>query len=462
MLALAYLGLIIFILFIEIIRKKENYIDFLTLFHIFFVLWYPLPAFVLDVTSFGNVGLVLTLDHSNYTSNIQTALAIFVGYFCVLFGFYSKSAKQFGENIVIKSYSDNKIIIYAIFLLFFGCIATHIYSSQHGGLLNAISQAMIIRSSSEVNLEGGNLLFFKPLMFFAFFASYLIGSFIVFKKTKKHNYFLLIIFLITVIISVIVAIIASGRQRVINYILVFYIGYILRNKKFNLGLIIPLLYFAVLFILYGKALFFSLTALPDGLFAVVDKFVESLQDKSDSDFDFYTLVANFVYPVHSLDAAFNNQYEMRLFVDFIFAFVDLLPDRLLGTEPPKALGEYNTFFIAKTNEYAIPPGFLAFGIYSMSWPGLIIFCLIFGWLGRYLQTIFNRHLHNISWMPFFYALTAKTWTDFCGSGEPQVFLISNFWYFISSILLVFLLSKISLVQHHNQKNLERQSRVHRS
>jgi hypothetical protein len=460
MLALAYLGLIFFILFLEIIRRKDSSIDFLTLFHIFFVLWYPLPALVLDISSFGNVGLALTFDGSKYTSNIQTALAIFVGYFCVFIGFYSKSAVQFGEKIIIKSYSDKNIIVFAILLLLFGSVSIHIYSSQHGGLLNAVSQAMIIRSSTEANLEGGNLLFFKPLMFFVFFSSYLLGSYIIFKP-KKTNLFLIFIFSITVVVSVLAAIIASGRQRVINYVLVFYLGYILKTKKFNLGLILPLLYFAILFILYGKALFFSLTALPDGLFAVVEKFLESLHDKSDSDFDFYTLIANFVYPIHSLDAAFNNKYEMRLFVDFIYAFLDLLPDRLLGTEPPKSLGEYNTFFIAKTNEYAIPPGFLAFGIYSMSWSGLIIFCFIFGWLGRYLQTIFNRHLHSVYWMPFFYALTAKTWTDFCGSGEPQVFLISNFWYFISSVLLVFLLSKVSLARHHNQKNMEKKSRVPR-
>ncbi|MEC4817422.1 MAG: hypothetical protein SAK29_29740, partial [Scytonema sp. PMC 1069.18] len=242
--------------------------------------------------------------------------------------------------------------------------------------------------------------------------------------------------------------------------LIFYLGYVIRTKKFNLGLIVPLIYFAVLFILYGKAFFFSLTALPDGLSAVVESFIASLNDKSEESFDFYALVANFVYPVHSLDAAFNNQYEIRLFVDFFYAFLDLLPDRLLGTEPPKSIGEYNTYFIVHTNEYAIPPGFLAFGIYSMSWTGLIIFCLAFGWLGRYLQTICNRHLHNICWMPYFYALTAKIWTDFCGSGEPQVFLISNFWYFISSIILVFLFNKVSLVQKQKHKLMERKSRVY--
>jgi hypothetical protein len=162
-------------------------------------------------------------------------------------------------------------------------------------------------------------------------------------------------------------------------------------------------------------------------------------------------MANFTYPIHSLDAAFEHHYDMRLFVDFYYAIIALLPDRLLGTDEIQTIVNINSYYVAETNEYAIPPGFLAFSIYSMSWPGLIIFCLIYGWIGRYLHTILKRHLQAACWMPLFYVLTAKTWGIFVTSGDPQFYINSFFWYFSSSFLLIFIVNKINFVENRNHK-----------
>jgi MFS family permease len=463
MLSLTYLALILFIFLIEFNRKKENKFDFLTLFHLFYLLWYPLPALVLDINQFNNSSEVLALKYDNrfYTSNIQTAVAIFLGYFCVIVGFYSNSAKQSAKNVIINKCSDKRVLFYSIILLLIASISMFVYSSGEGGLLLAISKAMLARVSQEANLASGNkFLFLSILAQYSFYASYLSGSFIFFKQIQTHRWFVYTVFLFSVIISILAAILAGGRQRVINYVLIFYLGYVLRTKKLSLSLLIPFLSFAIIFILYGKAFFFSLGALPDGFDAFVDAFVTSLQTKSsDNEFNFYSFITGFVYPVHSLDAAFNNEYDMRLFIDFILGFVDLIPKQLFGIESPKTIVDYNSYFIAN-NETSIPPGFLAFAIYSMSWTGLITFCFAFGWLGRYLQTILTRYLDTICWVPLFYATTVIFWTSFCGSGDPQFFIKGYFCYLTSSFFLLFIVHKTSLSQSDNHKQVGRKSRVY--
>jgi hypothetical protein len=91
MVALTYLGLLGFMLFIEIIRKKTGNLDFLSLAHFMFSLSYVIPGFLLEA-NFGNSSSDMTLNGLNYTSNIQTIFAVFIGYFLVLIGFYAKSA----------------------------------------------------------------------------------------------------------------------------------------------------------------------------------------------------------------------------------------------------------------------------------------------------------------------------------------------------------------------------------
>lgn len=119
MLDSAYLILLFAIAFIEIVRKKSDKFDFLTLFNIYFSLLYVLPGFLLAFdfkNSVSDIGLGISL----YTNNIQTALAIFGGYFLVVIGFYAKTAQYWGKSIVIQARNNDLIVlVYAIFLLLF-------------------------------------------------------------------------------------------------------------------------------------------------------------------------------------------------------------------------------------------------------------------------------------------------------------------------------------------------------
>lgn len=149
-----YLVLLFFIAWFEIARNKSLKIDFLTLFHIYYALLYPLPGLVLAI-DYQNAVSPLGLRVASYSNNLQTSIAVFIGYFVILFGFYSKSATNFGKNIFITARKNDSIFIrYVMFLLFIGSLSIYIYGLQYGGVLIAIAQNSMIRARA---VEGSTL-----------------------------------------------------------------------------------------------------------------------------------------------------------------------------------------------------------------------------------------------------------------------------------------------------------------
>lgn len=446
MIAITYLVLLFFMLFIEIIRKKQRSFDFLSWFHIIFALAYPFPAFLLEANFGGHVA-EMNYDRAQYVTNIQTMFGIFIGYLCVLIGFHAKSAEKLGKRIIIKPPTDRKLIIFSVVLLLFSCLSIQIYGSQYGGVIVALTQTNLIRAGE---VERGPLVFFKNFILASGFASYFLASLLFISKIKKGRLILLALFAFSVVTSFIAATLTSGRMPMINYFLGFYLASIVYTEKLSLSFTLPFASVMSLFMFYGKPFFFSLTAIPKGFDAVIDTFTTAISSESSSDFSLYTLMSNFVYPVHSLDAAFNTIYQERLFVDWYYGFASFIPRKLINIDLPERISAYNTEYIVGQVSYSIPTGFLAFGVYSMSWLGLIIVCLVFGWVGGFLQTAMLKHINDIYWMPFLFVLTLQVWADYQPSGDPEVFLKAYFWYFISTTVLLFGISKISVGEDPNK------------
>jgi hypothetical protein len=443
MLDSAYLVLLFIIPLIEVFRKKENPIDFLTMFNSAFIMWYVLPGFLIafepeEAVSGSWINII------GYTNKIQTALAIFVGYFFVLLGFYSKSAKKFGKGIVVNARNNLIILGYAIFLLLFSAISIYVYSSAFGGVVNAITQSMAVRSGTE---QSGSLGFFMRFLAAASFSSYLLCAFAFTNNIKKGKLFLIILFSFSIVLAVASFLVRAGRFDVLYYFLGFYQIYILKTKKIPWLFSVILLVFMVLFLFYGKNIFASLAAIPDGIDAVIDAFNKSAEGSADGEgFSLYNFMANFFYTVFSLDTAFGADYELRWFLDLIYGFLSLIPDRLLGTEPPETILAHNTRYITGAFDYAIPTGFLAFGIYSLWWPGLVIVCLTYGWFGGYLQSIMEKHIEDVFWMPYFYTAVAQIWA-IMQTADPETFFQAQFILLVSSTLLILVGTKISILKH---------------
>ncbi len=444
MLSTAYLCLSLMMIGFEVLRKKNHVFDFLTLFNIIYWFLYPVPAFLLT-SNIGNLNSILVTDSTDYIGNIQTPIAIFAGYIFVILGYYSKSSPQVAKNILIKSRSDKVIFGYAIVLLLLSCLSIQIYSLQYGGFIDALSQTALIRSNA---VESGSLVFFKHFIMFSVFSSYILAAFAFDTRNRQQRFLIRVTFGFSVVISIVGCMLSAGRLPLIYYFLNLYFAYVLKTKKFLLGLVIPLLGLMVLFILYGKALFFSLSAIPEGFDAIKMAFSEAIDSQQSDSGGAAELISNFIFAIDSLDTAFSSQYDWRLFIDWYYGFLSFLPEKVVGIAHPYSVTFYNTQYIAGDVDYSIPPGILASGIYSMSWPGLFIACFSYGWIGRYLQTILNNHISTILWMPYLYVATSQVWADFQVSGDPAMYLTINFWFLIPFCLLIFPVNKISFDRHH--------------
>ena len=450
MLAIIYFGLICFILIFELIRPKVNSFDFLTFFNIVFCISYPLPGLLLILGNINNLSSSILLGTTIDLNNAQVPIAIFLTYFIGVIGFYSQSAQRVAGKIVIQNRernNDNVILIYIIILLLISCISIQIYSSQYGGLLSALSNAALIRA--EV-IEAGSLSFFKRFVFLCLFAAYLSAALLFIKKINHKNKRLYIIFLFSIITFLVSFLLIATRAVLLRTIITFYLVYVLCRGKVSLKFMIIFIISSSLFIFYGKEIFGSLTALPDGFDAVIDKFQYFLDTKEKTDFSLNELNSEFAFPFTSIYAALNTAYEIRWLSDWLYGFASFLPDKLLHDlmhiEVPPTVSHYNTYYLVKSNEYEIPSGFISSCFYSLSWPGVIIFSFSYGWLGRWIQSILINHIEQIYWMPFIYVAGGLVWADFLPYADPKILLHTHFWFFISTLILFALAAKVSIVK----------------
>lgn len=458
MLVIIYFGLICFIGVFELIRPKVNSFDFLTFFNIIFCVSYPLPGLLLTITNINNLTSSILLGTIIDLNNAQVPVAIFLTYFIGIIGFYSQSAQRVAQKIVIENRcKDNTIILYTLILLLISCISIQIYSSQHGGLLSALSNAALIRA--EV-MEAGSLSFFKRFIFLSLFAGYLSASLLFIKQINNKRVRLYIIFLCSMITFLLSFLMIATRAVLLRTVITFYLVYVLCRGKTSLKFMTIFIVSSSLFVFYGKEIFGSLTALPDGFDAVVDKFQYFLDTKEKTEFSLTELKSEFTFPFTSIYAALNTVYEMRFLNDWVYGFASFIPDKLLydlmHIEVPPTVSYYNTYYLVKSNEYEIPSGFISSCLYSLSWPGIIIFSFSYGWLGRWIQSVLINHIEQIYWIPFIYVTGGLVWADFLPYADPKILLHTHFWFFISTLILFALATKISILKYHHYEIARKQ------
>lgn len=455
MLSIMYLGLIIFIIIFELIRKKDTKFDFLSLFHLFFILLYPLPGFYITSVT-GDYGIfdpnIIQLKTYEIQYNFEVPLAIFVTYFLVIFGYYSPSALKHGSMIKITAKSNIIFWIITCGISFLGIFSIIVYSAQYGGIVQAIADANFIRSGSVKRQALG---FFIRLVYFNFFAAYLIASWLFIKKNQRKNIVLWLVFTLIMCSSLISAFLVSARATMILALSNFYLVYVLYKKKLALPILIPVLIALVLFIVYGKILFYSLSGFSEGGYIeFISRFKQASSESNEEGSFMISLVKVFSYSFVSLYAASQEYYPIRLLSDWLYGIGSYLPDKLMHTNIPDTVSTNNTQYLVGDTDYEIPAGFIASCIYSWSWVGVIIFSFTYGWLGRYLQTILYRHLDKIFWFPFFYVAIAQAWSDFLASGDPRIFLQANFCVLVSLFFLLVFGVKISVNKNLSSEALQ--------
>lgn len=441
MLAIFYGVFTLLIVLTEFIRQKRFFIDFLTFFNFSFIIYYTLPSFLLSLNFEKAAHNETKLAISDF-QDFETAIAMVVGYTILVIGYYYKLSSSRKINVELK----RRIPIKYDFIFLFGLIALTvfsiiIYSAQYGGVLNAINLSSFVRSGY---VEPTSLSFFKRFFSAAKFVSFLIFAYILFEDSlsnKRKKYFP---FFVSIILTLFGFLFLASRGVYIEYILIFILIFIIRKRKISISKFLPVFVIGIFILLYGDLLFANIGQLITQPSLFTETFFNSINSQGKNLVDsFYSLMANFQFSAVSLNVSLDvirlPEYSFRFFLDIIYGFLSLFPEVLIGIKIPETIAFYNTYYIKGEFISNIPPGIIGFSIYSLGWPGLIIFMFIWGWFGGLLEKIFSYNIKNHYWVAPLYFLFALDWST-ASSGEPRLYFQSKFILLVIFVYFYFIAS----------------------
>jgi hypothetical protein len=426
MILFIFVLLLIFIIISELYRKKRLRFDYLSLYNLYFLLIYIIPAILLAF-DFQNSASKYVLVHINQKIRLETVIAILMSYVLVTVGFYLKSSKELGSCVIIK-YNKNvfKDIQFVIFLLVLSILSIYTYSNSYGGIINTIALASDIRAGIIV---ADKFAFTKHFILASIFSLYIIYCLLYIYNIKVKRKLLYILLGISIIIIIISLFVFSGRGAIINIFVVLLLVNMLVRKK--VGIIKMVSFFLIVYTVshYGDRLFISMAAYPNsGVKGVVSVF-KSLEIGGKD----YTIVQriydffkNFQFAIISLDVSFKNIDTMsfRFFVDWIYIPITLIPTKLFNIKEflPKSISVINTYYIVGIYAKTVPPGYIAYGIYSLSWFGLFFYSFIYGWVLRFVQSIIINNIKESYIMYLLYVVIGMWLTSGFLNGDPQILI----------------------------------------
>jgi len=155
---------------------------------------------------------------------------------------------------------------------------------------------------------------------------------------------------------------------------------------------------------------------------------------------FMSILSNFSHPVMSIGVAhesvFSSNESIRFFSDFVYAIFSLVPSFLLNIQTPETIAYLNTYNHLGVYESIIPPGLVAFGLYSFGPPGIVIYGLFLGASSATLNRFFGGILSHSKNASVFVYVFSYSFGLFVFNSEPRVMLQSIFTYIL--VLLLFI------------------------
>jgi|GEM_PF-6577008 len=459
-LVIALMAIFIFLIVaFELYRPKATRVDFLSAFSALFVLYYPL-IIIFYVTSFDDIvkanPSVAVQQFAKF--DLEVVAAVIVGYVMTVIGFYSRGALRLANKIQIVPRARVTTDAWTAFGFFiFAFLCTVLYTLQFGGPVEALSQASVIRSG---HIQAGPLAFLRKLLPTAQVATLLCFAFLVEKRWQDEDRpdshlirnAVIALLILSFSLLIYIQLLRSSRGAIIIFFLIVYTSLVVRK-----GSLMPILLLIVggaasFFLMIGDDLFLSFRALQDGG-GLQDVWI-ALTGPSEPDMvteETPLLLGYFQQFQHLIPSLFGSLTvvpaqpdELRWFADWIYGVLSLLPESLIPIETPASVTVYNTYVLLGLWESTIPPGLLAFGVYSMWWPGLVIYCLAIGWAGRFIQTVLLPSRVNCFWRYVMYAQFIFVWAMGLVDGDPRLTVRSYFVYVGWLLLAMVILNRVTI------------------
>jgi hypothetical protein len=411
----------------EQIRRRFGQVDFLLPVSLLMLLCFAvspvmLPAYKAD--DLGSWNWVFEREINNWRNAVSILMA------GVLYGVtvwvYTNSAMPslIRHSPRLSNISDHRLITVAVLLLTVGLLAIGVFSGQRGGLIIAITQAAVFKTSEESLGSWAFAIKLSPVTTVAsFIFLHLSGS----RRTWCGRFLFLSLFTISLLVSLLGLFLLGGRVSLMFYLLTFVLGEMTYRRK-RIRLIPAMLVFICIvlpIILFGKS---ALRVFMDEFdwAEVIEEFVEAPATIV------RLLVLEFSFPwvnVANYLSLTPEQISFRWFLDVPLGIVYLLPKLLLGIEPPIPINVIYQEIIGAP----VPTDMVSFGYVSAGLAGVLILGVIYGFALRCAETVFSDQSSRIA------CLIRAAWLLVLGSqvmyGSPYHFFLGTFPLIVGTSLL---------------------------
>ena len=447
------------ILSFELMRKKARGFDLLTLFNLFYAIYYPFLAF--NILAFESSFKVYSGASFAYLPEVTlwsiTLLIVFHFLFTIA---YLLSGPR---NVTWRDAMHNgRSLDPLVSVLIAGtCVcfaALFLWCSDYGGVVNAIRIADLIRIG-DIDSGRWSIMkqFYLPMSFFFALLFYLFLRRRDLSPSRLMLFYGFAPFVILVMLMVFLVyasrgLIVSLGLYVLAICLVHYGGrgvlYFVRKKIILIGLVGGM---GILTIFYGNVVFSSLVALKDGIGAFSSEISKQLsygQGRSVSE-KYFKFIGNFSHYSVSIDASLegvvrSGSTKPSFGAEIVRAIITIPPYRLTGIAPGLSVQDRNNLVINPAKYYgsggSIPPGAVASSIYMFSFAGPVFVPICLGVFFRRVELYFIRQISDCTSAPFLYVSMIFLAYPFLISLDPHAYK-KQFVAWCWLLLLMYLIKK---------------------
>lgn len=440
--------LLVWIIAFEIFRKKEVFVDFLSIFHLFFLFTYIFPTLVFLAEPSLYYEWKFLSVYPKVLDLFIVFLAILVGYLSIVVGYVLASKKSFKQYPTIKfKYGEQSQFLMVLIFFIISLFAFFLYAHGHGGIIDLILSGKDIRAKRE---HAGIFQYFGYLASGLTLSMLLFYSFKSYSQNHNVHKWAKRLFIVALVSALFYAVGTAGRGNIgMIFVYLVLLYFIMHPPQLNIKTLINVFIFTMfmyLLILYGKSALWTLYALADGPFAYIDAFTKHREwygSQNTSDGIIQYLVGFFSekdHPLVSLYVSLSHPdaYQApRYFLDWPRAFVELIPGisqpEFIVSSTPSGLGR--DFF--GTSGY-VPPGWIAMRIINGGFGWLLIASFISGYLGGWLNKFIIKNWFISPILPGVFMFMALFWNDNIIGIDPFMFFFPNLKTFLIFILVAWM------------------------
>ena len=432
-----YFPLIISILLVEyyLIKFKKNYIG-LHLLNIIYLCIYGLGG-LFSIYWFEKDQIIYSSLHREDSILIISQVLVFFSYIFSLFGYSLIFKIKAGKNIKEKLFFNEQDIAFSSKVSLILCaLFVLIYVSQYGGLFSALTYAAVIRSGYFEIEQNSKITFVKYLMPIGVFPFLYYGHQLILRK----GFYNLIMFIISSGIVFLAFLLMSGRTRIVMYLFAFMLMYFLISKERinfkKLCSYVLIFFLSGFFIQFGKKFFLYFSNI------VEEEKISFIVSNPEQETVFESFFSYFTHRTYSIEAALtyvSDTNNLYWFKDNLNMFLFLIPERLTGISKPDSISFLNTQLIMGEYDSTVPPGILAYGVYSLWIPGMFLSALCYGIVFSYLDKYYLVNKKNTLSLVFIIPCLF-IWAMYGSVGDFRI--IINCCIYVLLFMVVMIISKL--------------------